>query len=135
MQHLNDDYLLVEAGEKMGLQITILLADIVYVDVLQSTVPIFDSYGNTPLMLEFFVVSIMLLCMCLLVSTYTLFLYHCAEYEAINFSRTEARISRGIAKFFTIMACGNWNIKVPDNTNKLGTVAAIEKKKNSVLTL
>ena len=73
--------------------------------------------------------------MCLLVSTYTLFLYHCAEYEAINFSRTEARISRGIAKFFTKMACGNWNIEVPENTNKLGTVAAIEKKKNSVLTL
>ena len=37
---------LVEAGEKMGLQITVLLADIIYVEVLQSTVPVFDSLGT-----------------------------------------------------------------------------------------
>jgi len=38
--------ILVEAGEKMGLQITVLLADIIYVEVLQSTVPVFDSLGT-----------------------------------------------------------------------------------------
>ena len=90
--------ILVDAGEKMGLQITVLLADVIYVDILQSTVPIFDSLGNTPLILMFFAVSITLLCICLLLTTHTLFLYHCPEYEARNFSRTEARISRGIAK-------------------------------------
>ena len=94
---LNFD-ILVDAGEKMGLQITVLLADVIYVDILQSTVPIFDSLGNTPLILMFFVVSITLLCICLLLTTHTLFLYHCPEYEARNFSRTEARISRAIAK-------------------------------------
>ena len=36
----------VDAGEKMGLQITVLLADIIYVEVLQSTVPVFDSLGT-----------------------------------------------------------------------------------------
>lgn len=112
----------------MGLQITILLADVVYVDVLQSTVPIFDSFGNTPLILNFFVVSITLLCLCLLVSTYTLFLYHCAEYETNNFSKTEARISRGIANFFTKMACGFWDIHVPSNTNVLVRVATEDKE-------
>ena len=110
---------LVDAGEKMGLQITVLLADVIYVDILQSTVPVFDSYGNTPLILNFFIVSIILLCICLLISTHTLFLYLCPEYEARNFSRTEARISRGIAKFFTKIACGMWNIDVPDNTNTI----------------
>ena len=100
----------------MGLQITVLLADVIYVDILQSTVPVFDSYGNTPLILNFFIVSIILLCVCLLISTHTLFLYHCPEYEARNFSRTEAKISRGIAKFFTKIACGMWYIEVPQNT-------------------
>ena len=36
----------VDAGEKMGLQITVLLADIIYVEVLQSTIPVFDSLGT-----------------------------------------------------------------------------------------
>ena len=103
----------------MGLQITVLLADIIYVDFLQSTVPVFDSYGNTPLILNFSIVSIILLCICLLISTHTLFLYHCPEYEARNFSRSEARISRGIAKVFTKLACGMWNIDVPENTNTI----------------
>ena len=103
----------------MGLQITVLLADVIYVDILQSTVPVFDSYGNTPLILNFFIVSIILLCICLLISTHTLFLYLCPEYEARNFSRTEARISRGIAKFFSKIACGMWDIDVPENTNTI----------------
>ena len=36
----------------MGLQITVLLSDIIYVDILQSTVPVFDSFGNSPLILR-----------------------------------------------------------------------------------
>ena len=83
---------LADAGEKMGLQITILLADIIYVEILQSTVPVFDSYGNTPLILTFFIVSIILNCICLLISAHTLYMYHCPDYEVRNFSRTEARI-------------------------------------------
>ena len=113
------NFFLVDAGEKMGLQITVLLADVIYVDILQSTVPVFDSYGNTPLILNFFIVSIILLCICLLISAHTLFLHHCPEYEARNFSRTEARVSRGIAKFFTKMACGFWDIDVPEKTNHI----------------
>ena len=30
----------------MGLQITVLLADVIYVETLQSTVPVFDSLGS-----------------------------------------------------------------------------------------
>ena len=43
---------LVDAGEKMGLQITVLLADVIYIDILQSTVPVFDSFGSSPLILR-----------------------------------------------------------------------------------
>ena len=32
------------------------------------------------------------------VSTHTLFIYHCSSYEARNFSQSEARFSRGLAK-------------------------------------
>ena len=77
------------------------------------------------------------------VSTHTLFIYHCSSYEARNFSQSEARFSRGLAKvgfhlieenlvlngwkikwksrkkFFTKMACGLWDIDVPPNTNKI----------------
>ena len=41
-----DNIISVDAGEKMGLQITVLLADVIYVETLQSTVPVFDSLGS-----------------------------------------------------------------------------------------
>ena len=82
----------------MGVQITLLLAEIIYVDIMQSIVPIYDSYGQTPLILMFFAASITLLCICLLLTTHTLFLYHITDYEAGNFSETEAKVSRALAK-------------------------------------
>ena len=90
----------MSSGEKMSYQVTILLAEIVYMDMLRSTVPVFENldFDETPLLLVFFAISITLLCFCLLLTTGTLFLYHCPEYEARNFSETEAKVSRGIAK-------------------------------------
>ena len=82
----------------MGVQITLLLAEIIYVDIMQSIVPIYDSYGQTPLILMFFAASITLLCICLLLTTHTLFLYNVNDYEARNFSKTEAKVSRDLAK-------------------------------------
>jgi len=64
-------------------------------------------------------VSIVLLCVCLMVSTYTLFIYHCAIYECKNFSRSEAKISRAIANMFTKCACGLWEIEIPENTEEI----------------
>ena len=82
----------------MGVQITLLLAEIIYVEMMQSIVPIYDGYRQTPLILLFFAASITLLCICLLLTTHTLFLYHVTDYEAGNFSETEARVSRTLAK-------------------------------------
>ena len=103
----------VDAGEKMGLQITVLLTMVIYVDILQSTVPVFDGFGQAPLLLDYFIVTIIMLCVCLLVSTHTLFLYHASEYESHNFTQTEARISRNLAKIFDCMACNLWEIRIP----------------------
>ena len=87
----------VNSGEKMSFQVTILLADIIYVEIVRSTVPIFDSLVQTPLLMSFVAISITLLCFCLLLTTHTLYLYHCPEYEARNFSKSEARVSRDLA--------------------------------------
>ena len=81
----------------MSFQVTILLADIIYVEIVRSTVPIFDSLVQTPLLMSFVAISITLLCFCLLLTTHTLYLYHCPEYEARNFSKSEARVSRDLA--------------------------------------
>ena len=37
----------------MAVQITLLLAEIIYVEMMQSIVPIYDRFGQTPLMLVF----------------------------------------------------------------------------------
>ena len=104
----------VDAGEKMGLQITVLLTMVIYVEVLQTNIPVFDAFENTPLILSYFIVTILVICFCLLVSTHTLFLYHVNEYESKNFSKTEAKISLGLAKFFNVINCYIWKITPPE---------------------
>ena len=42
-----------------------------------------------------------------------LFLYHVNSYESRNFSKTEARISMYIAKFFTYITFKLWEVDVP----------------------
>ena len=103
----------------MGLQITVLLTMVIYVEVLQTNIPVFDAIGSTPLMLSYFIVTILVICFCLLVSTHTLFLYHVNEYESKNFSKTEAKISLGLAKFFNVINCYIWKIEPPNIVKKI----------------
>lgn len=105
---------LVDAGEKMGLQITVLLTMVIYVEVLQTNIPVFDTMGNTPLILSYFIVTILVICFCLLVSTHTLFLYHVNEYESKNFSKSEAKVSLAFATFCNCINCNIWTIDPPD---------------------
>ena len=59
-------------------------------------------------------------------------------YEVHNFSRTEARISIGIANFFARLTCsGNvtiimWNINIPENTKEIAHEIAFEEEKEEV---
>ena len=84
-----------ESGEKMGLQITILLTMVIYIEILQQNIPVFDSYGASPLLLNYFIICVISLCLCLLVSTFTLFLFHIEHHEVRNLPRYGAKIRHG----------------------------------------
>ena len=116
----------------MGLQITILLTMVIYIDLLQDNMPVFDHYGNSPLLLNYFIVTIFAICLCLLVSTHTLFLYHIPEYEAGNFTAQEAKTSISLAKFFNFISFGLWKIVVPQNTLKLAQTKFKNQRRRSV---
>ena len=55
-----------ESGEKIGFQITLLLTVVIYIEYLQNNLPVFDSLGQTPKLLIFFVTMIVLLTLSLL---------------------------------------------------------------------
>jgi len=42
----------------MGFQMTVLLALVVYVDILSDKLPVFDKFSNSPKLLQFFIVNI-----------------------------------------------------------------------------
>ena len=83
-------------GEKMGLQITVMLTFVIYIDVIQNSIPVYGSVLDTPLLLSNFVRTTCLLTICLLVSTRTLFLEHVQPYEVCNFTRQRAKDSVNI---------------------------------------
>ena len=51
---------LVDCGEKLGFQVTLLLTVVIYIDYLQNNIPVFDHISQTPNLLLFFVVIILL---------------------------------------------------------------------------
>ena len=50
----------------MGFQVTLLLTVVIYIDYLQNNIPVFDSIGQTPNLLIYFVVLILLMTLALL---------------------------------------------------------------------
>ena len=103
----------------MGFQVTLLLTVVVYVEFLQDNIPPFSTIDDTPDLLKFFVVLIFLLALSLLITTYTLFLYHLNSYETKNFSRREAQVSRFLAKCFNLMTFHLWEVEVPETVNEI----------------
>ena len=97
----------------MGFQMGLLLTIFIYVQILQSKVPVFDKITSSPKLLNFFIVVIVSLSVSLLVTSFTIYLYHVPPNEAANFSEWHARFSRRIACFFTCIMCGCWDIEVP----------------------
>ena len=51
----------VEAGEKIGYQITLLLTMVIYIEYLQERIPIFDSISSTPHLLAYFILMIIII--------------------------------------------------------------------------
>lgn len=62
----------VESGEKLGFQVTLMLTVVIYIDYLQNNIPVFDSIGQTPNLLVYFVVLILLMTLALLGKNYSL---------------------------------------------------------------
>ena len=91
----------------MGLQITVMLTVVTYLDVIQDSVPVFNS--QAPLMLQYFCVNIIFLTGDMLLTTYTLFLNHVRPFECKNFSPSYARSSIALAAVFNCMSCTLWD--------------------------
>ena len=49
---------LAECGEKMGFEVTILLALVVYIDVIQDQVPVWSNVEKAPRIIWIFIISI-----------------------------------------------------------------------------
>ena len=119
----------------MGFQITLLLTVVIYVEYLQDKIPVSYSWEKAPYLLQFFVVMILVIAASLigkaffglfstkrfLVTTHTLFLYHVNSYESPNFTRGQALVSVGIAKFCNVLGCGLWRITVPYSVSKIAS--------------
>ena len=115
--------------------ITLMLTSVIYVEYMQISIPVFDTVGETPYLLRLFLATVGLLALSLLgmsfvfvpnlklisnsVTVVTSFFYHISCYELINFSRTEARISIALAKFFTKITFGLWVIEVPTEVQNI----------------
>ena len=50
----------VDSGEKMGFQVTLLLTVVIYIEYLQSNIPVFGTMADAPYLLQFFVIMIMI---------------------------------------------------------------------------
>ena len=92
---------------------------VIYIETLETRIPVFDSFGNTPMILNYFVVTILTISGCMLVTTLTLFLHYVSEYESQNFSQTEAKISLIFAKVVNIGTCNFWKIRPPKIVTEL----------------
>ena len=103
----------------MGFQVTLLLTVVVYVEFLQDNIPPFSTIEDTPDLLKFFVVLIILLALSLIITTYTHFLYYLNSYETKNFSRREAKVSRFLAKCFNFLTYYLWEVEVPETVNEI----------------
>ena len=108
-----------DSGEKMGLQITVMLTVVIYIDVIQNSIPVYDTVSNSPLLLTNFIISTCLLTLCLIVSTHTLFLEHVKPFEYGNFGPMRAKASCQMAKILNFICCGLWHIDTPKEIEQM----------------
>ena len=56
----------VDSGEKLGTMITVLLTVVIYIEYIQTSIPVFDTIGATPHLLRLFLTTVVLLTVSLL---------------------------------------------------------------------
>ena len=101
------------SGEKMGLQITLLLTLVVFIQLLQDEVPFWQLYQNTPKILVYFVVVMGTMSFTIIVSVWSLYLHHMNDQELHNFGLIRAKITIYLAYFNDLCSLG-WTQVIPE---------------------
>lgn len=102
-----------DSGEKMGLQITLLLTLVVFIQLLQDEVPFWQLYKNTPKILVYFVVVMGTMSFTIIVSAWSLYLHHMNDQELHNFGLIRAKITIYLANFNDFCSVG-WTQTIPE---------------------
>ena len=102
-----------DSGEKMGLQITLLLTLVVFIQLLQDEVPVWQLYRNTPKILVYFVVVMVVMSFTIIISVWTLYLHHMNDEELHNFGPIRAKIAIYLAYFNDFCTIG-WTLIIPE---------------------
>ena len=76
-----------DSGEKMGLQVTLLLTLVFFIQLLQDEVPFWQLYNNTPKILMYFVLVMGAISYTIIQSAWTLYLHHMNDDELENFGQ------------------------------------------------
>ena len=77
-----------ESNEKMGLQITLLLTLVFFIQLLQEEIPFWQLYKNTPKILVYFIVVMGTLSFTIILSAWTLYMQHMNDQELHNFGQS-----------------------------------------------
>lgn len=102
-----------DCGEKMGMQITTLLTLVVFLQVLQTSMPVWDHFRNTPKIIEFFSVSIGVVTLSLLITAVSLNMHYMAEDEVWNMGAKVASVAIFIANLLNVLSFNVWLVEPP----------------------
>ena len=119
-----------DSGEKMGLQITLLLTLVVFIQLLQDEVPFWQFYKNTPKILVYFVVVMGTMSFTIIVSVWSLYLHHMNDEELHNFGPIRAKITIYLAKFNDICSVG-WSQNVPQPLLEIASQSAKDSRQST----
>ena len=108
------------SGEKMGLQITLLLTLVVFIQLLQDEVPFWQFYKHTPKILVYFVAVMGTMSFTIIISVWTLYLHHMNDEELHNFGHIRAKITIYLMKFNDVCSIG-WSQTIPEPILKLSS--------------
>lgn len=134
---------LVDSGEKMGYGVTILLSLVVYIDFIQSNVPVWEEIGSAARIIWLFIVSIVGPCIrkscmilslnkyyhlklkkpllhtstvvstSILLSAWTISMHLISDDHVFQYGKMRATCTYIIAVIFNTMTCGWCNYDIP----------------------
>ena len=85
------------SGEKMGFQVTILLALVVYIEIIRDSVPIWANRGDVPIVIWLFIITVIVNAWCCLVTCLSLFMHFIDDDHLFNYNSVIAKLTRYIA--------------------------------------